>query len=90
MSATAKREAFAHSIPVSFSLNPPLFPILPESLAPISPVRTPSPASSRPPNIPMAGANPPMTKMEDIIATRYAPLMLPQPLNALLEDGYLK
>jgi hypothetical protein len=28
--------------------------------------------------------------MEAIIATRYAPLVLPQPLNALLIDGYLK
>jgi hypothetical protein len=38
----------------------------------------------------MAGANPPMTRMEAIIATRYAPLVLPQPLNALPTDGYLK
>jgi hypothetical protein len=88
--ATAEREASAHSSPVSFSLNPPLFPILPESLAPVSPVRTPSPPSSPPPNIPMAGENPPMTKMEAIIASRYAPLVLPQPLNALPADGYLK
>jgi hypothetical protein len=38
----------------------------------------------------MAGENPLMTKMEAIIATRYAPLVLPQPLNALPADGYLK
>jgi hypothetical protein len=38
----------------------------------------------------MARENPPMTRMEAIIATRYAPLVLPQPLNALLADGYLK
>ena len=38
----------------------------------------------------MAGANPPMTRMEAIIAARYAPLVLPQPLNALPTDGYLK
>jgi hypothetical protein len=31
-----------------------------------------------------------MTKMEAIIAARYAPLMLLQPLNALPADGYLK
>jgi hypothetical protein len=31
-----------------------------------------------------------MTKMEAIIATRYSPLVLPQPLNALLANGYLK
>jgi hypothetical protein len=29
-------------------------------------------------------------RMEAIIATRYAPLVLPQPLNALPMDGYLK
>jgi hypothetical protein len=56
----------------------------------VSPVRTPSPPSSLPPNIPMAEANPPMTRMEAIIAARYAPLVLPQPLNALPTDGYLK
>ena len=28
--------------------------------------------------------------MEDIIAARYAPLVLPHPLNALLADGFLK
>jgi ribonuclease HI len=38
----------------------------------------------------MAGANPPMTAMEAIIAARYAPLVLPQLLNALPPDGYLK
>jgi ribonuclease HI len=38
----------------------------------------------------MAGENPPMTRMEAIIAARYAPLLLPQPLNALPADGYLK
>jgi hypothetical protein len=38
----------------------------------------------------MAGENAPMNRMEAIIAARYAPLLLPQPLNALLVDGYLK
>jgi hypothetical protein len=38
----------------------------------------------------MAGENPPMTIMEAIIDARYDPLLLPQPLNALLADGYLK
>jgi hypothetical protein len=38
----------------------------------------------------MAGENPPMTKMEAIIAARYAPLLLPQPLNSLPVDDYLK
>jgi hypothetical protein len=38
----------------------------------------------------MVGENPPMTRMEAIIASRYDPLLLPQLLNALVVDGYLK
>jgi hypothetical protein len=38
----------------------------------------------------MAGENPPMIRMEAIIAARYAPLVLPHPLNSLPADGYLK
>jgi hypothetical protein len=75
---------------LAFSLNPLLFPTPLRDSFPVAPLRTPSPPSSPPPNIPMAGANPPMTRMEAIIAARYAPLVLPQPLNALPADGYLK
>jgi hypothetical protein len=88
--ATAQREAYVESSPLALSLNPPLFPHPPVISFPISPVQDPSPLSSPPPNIPMAGANPPMTRMEAIIVSRYAPLLLPQPLNPLLADGYLK
>jgi hypothetical protein len=88
--ATIQREASSDSSPLAFSLNLPLFPLPPGSSFPISPVRAPSPLSSLPPNIPMVGASPPMTRMEAIIAARYAPLLLPQPLNALPTDGYLK
>jgi hypothetical protein len=38
----------------------------------------------------MEGANPPRNRMYAIVATRYGPLILPQPLNALLACGYLK
>jgi ribonuclease HI len=75
---------------LAFPLNPLLFPTPLRDSFPVAPSRTPSPPSSPPPNIPMAGANPPMTRMEAIIAARYAPLLLPQPLNALPADGYLK
>jgi hypothetical protein len=88
--ATAQRVASIDSSPLSFSLNPPLFPLPPGSSFLVSPFRAPSPLSSPPPNIPMAATNPPMTRMESIIVARYAPLVLPQPLNALLADGYLK
>jgi len=80
-------------------LSPPGFGVegetLVTSLTPVilflvSSVQAPSPLSSPPLNISMAGENPPMTKMEAIIAARYIPLLLPQPLNALPVDGYLK
>ena len=38
----------------------------------------------------MEGENLPKTRMEAIIAARYAPLVLPQPLNFIPMDGYLK
>jgi hypothetical protein len=38
----------------------------------------------------MAGENPPRNRMDTIVAARYAPLILPQPLNALPTGGYLK
>jgi hypothetical protein len=62
----------------------------PRSTFPVSPIRTPSPPTSPPVHTPMEGENPPRTRMEAIIAARYAPLVFPQPLNALPADGYLK
>jgi hypothetical protein len=53
-------------------------------------VRTPSPPSSPPPTIPMVGANPPRNTMDAIVAARYVPLVLPQPMNALPAGDYLK
>jgi hypothetical protein len=38
----------------------------------------------------MAGANPPRSKMDEILAARYTPLVLPQPMNALPTTNYLK
>jgi hypothetical protein len=38
----------------------------------------------------MAGANPPRNKMYSIVDTRYAPLVLPQPMNSLPVGYYLK
>jgi hypothetical protein len=81
VTVTAQRETSAHSGPLALFLYSPLFPFPPGSSFSVSPIHTPSPPSSPPPNIPMAGVNPPMTKMEAIIAARYAPLVLPQPLN---------
>jgi hypothetical protein len=38
----------------------------------------------------MAGANLPRNRMDAIVAARYAPLVLPQPMNALPVGDYLK
>jgi hypothetical protein len=38
----------------------------------------------------MAGANPPRNRMAEILATRYTPLVLSQPMNDLLDTDYLK
>ena len=38
----------------------------------------------------MAGPNPPPNWMDAIVAARYAPLVLPQPMNALPAGDYLK
>jgi hypothetical protein len=57
ITTTAQREASAHSGPLDLSLFSPSSPL--RTSFPTSPVHTPSPPSSPPPNIPMAGANPP-------------------------------
>jgi hypothetical protein len=38
----------------------------------------------------MAGANPPLNRMDSIVAARYAPLILPQPTNPFPVGDYLK
>jgi hypothetical protein len=38
----------------------------------------------------MAGAHPPVNRMDAIVAARYAPLVLPQPMNPLPAGDYLK
>jgi hypothetical protein len=78
----AQREASSHSGPLAFSLFSPS--------SPSSLVHTPSPPSSPQPNIPMAGANPSLNKMDAIVTARYAPLILPQPMHPLPAGDYLK
>jgi hypothetical protein len=75
---------------LAFSLNPLLFPTPLRDSFPVAPSQTPSPPSSPPPNIPMAGANPPLNRMDAIVAARYAPLILPHPMNPLPARDYLK
>ena len=86
---TERDTSFPSSL-VAFSPNPLLFPYPSGSLVLVSIVRTPSPPSSPPPIIPMAGANPPRNIMDAIVFARYAPLVLPQPMNALPAGDYIK
>jgi hypothetical protein len=83
-----QREPRTYSGPLDFSLFSPSSPVRTSFSSP--PVGTPSPPSSPLFNIPMAGANPPPNRMDAIVAARYAPLILPQPLNPLPAGDYLK
>jgi hypothetical protein len=75
--------------PISFSPKTQLFPLCPRNTVAFVPIPTPSPTGSPTVHIPMAGDNPPKNKMTDIVATRYAPLVLTHPLNALPIGDYL-
>ena len=46
--------------------------------------------SSKPVNSKMADQNQPLDMMDRMVAARYAPLVLPQPLNSLLGGDYQK
>jgi hypothetical protein len=86
----ARRKAPADPSSLASALNPLLFSTPLRDSFPVAPSRTPSPPSSPPPNIPMAGANPPLNRMDAIVAARYAPLVLPHPVNPLPAGDYLK
>ena len=45
--------------------------------------------SSKPVNLRMVAQNQPLDMMDRMVASRYAPLVLPQPLNALPGGDYL-
>jgi hypothetical protein len=76
-------------IPVAFSSNLVLIHFPPASSFLVSLGQTPSPPSSPPPNIHMAGVHPPINRMDSIEAVRYAPLILPHPMNHLPARDYL-
>jgi hypothetical protein len=67
-----------------------LFPSHPVSSVPIFLIQTLSPPSSPTPIVPMVGANPPLNRMDSIVVAKYAPLILPQPMNPLPVGDYLK
>jgi hypothetical protein len=75
-----------NSVPIrseTFLSNTQLFPFSPKSTILVSPVQTPSPPASPLAHIQMAGANPPRNMMDEILAARYAPMVLPYPMNSL-------
>jgi hypothetical protein len=86
----AQREETADLSSLAFSLDHLLFPTPLQDSFPVAPSQTPSPPSSPPPNIPMVGANPPLNRMDAIVAARYAPLILPNPTNLFSARDYLK
>jgi uncharacterized small protein (DUF1192 family) len=88
ITTAAQGETPVHSSPLDFSLFSPSSPV--RTSFPASPVHIPSPLSSPPINVPMAGANPPQNRMDAIVAARYAPLVLPHPMNPLPAGDYLK
>jgi hypothetical protein len=72
-----ERETSVPSIHVAFSPNLMLFPSSPGSTSSTSLVQTPSPHGYPPFHVKMASANPPRNRMVEILAVRYAPLVLP-------------
>jgi uncharacterized small protein (DUF1192 family) len=88
ITAAPQRKTLVHPGSVDLSLFSPFSPV--NTSVPSSPIHTPSPSSSPLHHIPMAGANPPQNRMDAIVAARYAPLILPQPLNPLPAGDYLK
>jgi hypothetical protein len=90
VTASKEGETYFPLNPISFSPNNQLFPFSPRNTVPVSPVRTPSPPGSPTIHIPMASYNPPIDKMDAIVVARYAPLVLPQPMNSLLVGDKVK
>jgi hypothetical protein len=77
-------------LPMKTETSPSKLPLSPKIKAAVVPVKTPSPPCSPRVHNPMAGANIPRNRMDAIVVARYAPLILPQPMNALPVGDYLK
>jgi hypothetical protein len=88
--AVIEGETFVPSSPSSLSPNAQPFPFSPRSTAPLSPVQTPFPPGSPLVHVQMAVANPLRNMMVEILDAKYAPLVLPQPMNSLPAMDYLE
>ena len=60
------------------------------SKSPFQPSSSQAFPSSKPVSLKMTSQHQPLDMMDQIVAARYAPLVLPQPLNALLGGDYQK
>jgi hypothetical protein len=67
-----------------------MLPLSPKIQATFVYVKTPSPPCSPTVHNPMEGDYLPRHRMDAIVASRYAPLILPQPVNSLPVGDYLK
>jgi hypothetical protein len=84
------REIFVPLSPRACSPDLLQFPSHSVSSSLVFSLQTSSPPSSPTPVVPMVGANPPLNRMDAIVATIYAPLILPQPVNPLPARDYMK
>jgi hypothetical protein len=75
--------------PILFPSNTHPFPLSPRNTVLVPPVQSPSPHGSPTVHISMVGANLTRNRMDAIVATRYSPLVLPQPMNPLPVGDYL-
>jgi hypothetical protein len=76
--------------PIPSSSNTQPFPLIPRNTVAILPIQAPCPPCSPTFHIQMVGAKPHRNIMDAIVATRYAPLVLPQPMDPLPAGDYLK
>jgi hypothetical protein len=76
--------------PIPSPFNTQLLPLTHKTTTAVVPVQTPSPSYSPIVHIPMESANITRNMMNAIVVARYAPLVLPRPMNALLVRDYLK
>jgi hypothetical protein len=79
-------------LPVKTKISPsnlPPYPKLHIIKVAVVPIKTQSPPCSPRIHNPMAGSNLPRNRMDAIVDARYAPLVLPQPINALPVGDYL-
>jgi hypothetical protein len=78
------------TIPLDTKTSPSNIPLSPKIHAAFVSFKTLSSPCSPTIHNPMASANISRNRMDAIVATRYAPLILPQPINALPVGDYLK